>query len=312
MRGRWRRGLELRLVVHHGAAGVASGIIPMCRGLGRHIGSSLLALEDGFDPRCERAHLVVVRGPLLHDPPGALKLRLLRHGVVAQVDGFRRRFGFVPAPGFAPQPFPREREDRDLVLGIVGEILVQVCEAVGILREAVVDDAELIPRGGLPETLEVDHIQGTDVVRLPAKMGLPEAALPETVPVHVFVVVAERRVRVRGAVEVHLDELAHVCPDNLIRVHENHLLQVEGEKDVKEENFVRPDYPLLLCLFVQPARPLVGHELVLESVRLGKVREESLHLRAHVVFDEPELDRRSGVPKNAKDHDLLQPLVHVP
>ena len=43
-------------------------------------------------------------------------------------------------------------------------------------------------------------------------------------------------------------------------------------------------------LLVEPGRPLVGHELVVEAVALGHVRQETLHLGGHVVLDEPHLD----------------------
>ena len=45
-------------------------------------------------------------------------------------------------------------------------------------------------------------------------------------------------------------------------------------------------------LLVQPGRPLVGHQLILEAVALRHVRQEALHLRRHVVLDEPELGAR--------------------
>ena len=45
-------------------------------------------------------------------------------------------------------------------------------------------------------------------------------------------------------------------------------------------------------LLVQPGGPLVGDGLVLEAVARGHGRQEALHLRAHVVLDEPELHAR--------------------
>lgn len=65
--------------------------------------------------------------------------------------------------------------------------------------------------------------QRADVVRPTAEMVFPEALLPEPVPVHVFVVVAERRVCIRGALEVHIHQLSQVGPDDLIRVDKHHL-----------------------------------------------------------------------------------------
>jgi len=50
-----------------------------------------------------------------------------------------------------------------------------------------------------PEAGEVDDVQRGDVVRLPTQVVLPEPLPPEAEPVHVLVVVAERRVAVRRA-----------------------------------------------------------------------------------------------------------------
>jgi hypothetical protein len=54
------------------------------------------------------------------------------------------------------------------------------------------------------------------------------------------------------------------------------LLQVEREEDVQEEDLVRPDDALLLGLLVQPGRPLVRHQLVLEAILAGHMRDEIL------------------------------------
>ena len=42
-------------------------------------------------------------------------------------------------------------------------------------------------------------------------------------------------------------------------------------------------------LLVEPGRPLVSDKLVLKAVVLRHERQEALHLRRHVVLDEPEL-----------------------
>ena len=43
-----------------------------------------------------------------------------------------------------------QREDGHLVLGIVGQVLVQVAQAVGVLAELVIHDAQLVTRCDLP------------------------------------------------------------------------------------------------------------------------------------------------------------------
>lgn len=60
----------------------------------------------------------------------------------------------------------------------------------------------------------------------------------------------------------------------LISVDEDDLLDVEGEEDVEEEDLVAPDDALLLLLLMEPARPLVLDQLVLECVLFGHVRQE--------------------------------------
>ena len=43
---------------------------------------------------------------------------------------------------------------------------------------------------------------------------------------------------------------------------------------------------------MEPGGPFVGDEFILKPVVLGHVRQEALHLRGHVVLDEPELHPR--------------------
>jgi hypothetical protein len=47
--------------------------------------------------------------------------------------------GFVGTPGFAPEPLLRKGEDGHLVLGIVGQVLVQIGQRVRVAGELVVD-----------------------------------------------------------------------------------------------------------------------------------------------------------------------------
>lgn len=64
---------------------------------------------------------------------------------------------------------------------------------------------------------------------------------------------------------------------NLISVHKQDLVHRKRKQHVQEEDLVAPDDPLLLCLLVQPARPLVLDQLVLEAVLLRHVGDEFLH-----------------------------------
>lgn len=105
---------------------------------------------------------------------------------------------------------------------------------------------------------------------------LPVARLPESEALRVRIVIAHRRVSVRSAMEIQIDELLEIRSDNLVSVNEEDLLEVHREEDVEEEDLVRPDDPLLLLLRAEPRRPLVRDELVLESVLSSEVRDELL------------------------------------
>jgi len=59
-------------------------------------------------------HLVVVVGPLAHDPARRVQLGLFGERVVAQVDALRGLLGGLVAPGLAPQPLLRQGFDRHL------------------------------------------------------------------------------------------------------------------------------------------------------------------------------------------------------
>lgn len=105
---------------------------------------------------------------------------------------------------------------------------------------------------------------------------LPVARLPEPESLHLRIIIAHRRVPIRRAMQVEVDELLQVRAHDLVRVDEDDLLQVHREEHVEEQDLVRPDDALLLLLRAQPRRPLVRHELVFEVVRFREVRQEFL------------------------------------
>jgi hypothetical protein len=102
--------------------------------------------------------LAVEVGPLGDDAARGAQLGLLGQRVVAEVDRLRGRARGGAAPGLAPEPLARQRVDRHRVLRVVGQVLVEVGERVGVAREAVVDDAQPVARGGLPEALQVNDV----------------------------------------------------------------------------------------------------------------------------------------------------------
>ena len=105
---------------------------------------------------------------------------------------------------------------------------------------------------------------------------LPVTRLPKPEALRVRIVIAHRRVAVRSAMQIQIDELLEIRSDNLISVNEEDLLEVHREEDVEEEDLVRPDDPLLLLLRAEPRGPFVRDELVLEPIFGGKVRDEFL------------------------------------
>mmetsp|Transcript_27378 Transcript_27378/g.78779 ORF Transcript_27378/g.78779 Transcript_27378/m.78779 type:complete len:280 (-) Transcript_27378:419-1258(-) len=146
-------------------------------------------------------------------------------------------------------------------------------------------------------------------------MVLPVALLPEAEALGGGIAPrplrAEGRVAVDLALEVHVPQLAHIGPDDLVGVDVDDPVEPGGEEHVEEEDLVGPDEPLLLRLGVQPARPLVGHKLVIEGIPGGHVGDEFPELGAEEVVDEPEVQRTAGVLPHRLDHDPQQPLVQV-
>ena len=76
----------------------------------------------------------------------------------------------------------------------------------------------------------------------------------------------------------------------------------EWEKDVKKEDLVAPDEPLFLLLLVEPARPLVLDQLILETIMARHVWDKVLEGWGEIVLKEPEFDWMSGVFENTQHH----------
>ena len=140
-----------------------------------------------------------------------------------------------------------------------------------------VDDIECAITAVSPHRAERQRAANApDVVRFSSKEVLPISSLPETESLHRLVIVTHRSITVRSALEIQIDKLFQVRPDDLVSIDENDFLEVHGEKDVQEEDLVAPNDPLLLALRPEPRRPFVSDEFVLEAVLLCKVRNEFL------------------------------------
>ena len=140
-----------------------------------------------------------------------------------------------------------------------------------------VDDIECTTTTVSPHRTERQRAtDAPDVVRLPPEEVLPVSSLPESESLHRLVIVTHRSIAIRSALEIQIDELLQVRPNDLVGVDEDDFLEVHGEKDVQEENLVAPNDALLLALRPEPGRPFVRDEFVLEAVLLCKVRNEFL------------------------------------
>ena len=97
-----------------------------------------------------------------------------------QVNGLGGRLAGFATPGLAPEPLLGEALDGDLVDHVVGEVLVQVGQGVGVLGQGLVLPTEPVPCSQLSEPQQVHHVQGGDVVASVPKVVTPVASLPES------------------------------------------------------------------------------------------------------------------------------------
>ena len=63
----------------------------------------------------------------------------------------------------------------------VGQVLIQVSQAVGILAQHLVLPSQPVSSSQSPKSLQVNHIECTDVVPPVTKMTFPVATFPEPV-----------------------------------------------------------------------------------------------------------------------------------
>ena len=89
----------------------------------------------------------------------------------------------------------------------------------------------------------------------------------------------------------------------LIGIDKYDVFHGEREEYVEKENLVAPNKPLFFLLLVEPARPLVLHQLVLEPIVLRHVGDKVLEGRGEIVLQEPEFDWMSGVFEDTQHHD---------
>lgn len=96
-----------------------------------------------------------------------------------QVYGLGFLLAFVAAPGFTPEPLLWEGLDGYLVDHVVGQVLVEVGQTVGVLTQHLILAPKPVPRSQPTEPLQVNHIEGTNVVLAVTEMVPPVTLLPE-------------------------------------------------------------------------------------------------------------------------------------
>ena len=93
--------------------------------------------------------------------------------IVAEIDRLGIRLCFVRAPRFAPQPFLRKRENWHLVLGVVGQILVQIRQTAGVGRQGLVLGTQNIAYAILSEFFQVHNVESRNVIGFSSQMAFP-------------------------------------------------------------------------------------------------------------------------------------------
>merc|ERR1719357_1894160 len=117
--------------------------------------------------------------PLTKEP----KLSAARR-IVAKVNRLGILQTLLTTPCFAPKPLLWQAFNWDLVDHVVGQVLVQVAQRVGILAECLVLASQSVTSSYLPELDKVDHVNGGDVVFPTRQMVPPVTLLPESEPFH--------------------------------------------------------------------------------------------------------------------------------
>ena len=107
---------------------------------------------------------------------------------------------------------------------VVGQVLVQVAEGVGVLAECLVLAPKSVSCCNLSELHQVNHVDGRDVIFSTRQMISPVALFPEAEPFHFSVGVTEGGVTIGRTSEVQVPQLCQISPHDLVRVHKDDFL----------------------------------------------------------------------------------------
>ena len=97
-----------------------------------------------------------------------------------QVNGLGSWLCFLTAPGFTPEPVLGQGLDGDRMDHIVGQVLVQIGEGVGVLGQSLVLASQPISSCHLAKRHKVHQVESADVISPVTKVILPVALIPES------------------------------------------------------------------------------------------------------------------------------------
>ena len=112
----------------------------------------LVELRHVFDV----TYLVVEQRPLLNVLLRHVDLLKLRLRVVRQVDDHRPRLLLFQTPSAAPKEPLQERKDRNNVLCVVREVLVEVCKRFRVPNDQFIVLQQFVACAHPPEPLQID------------------------------------------------------------------------------------------------------------------------------------------------------------
>lgn len=134
----------------------------------------------------------------------------MREWIVAQVDGLCVGFCLIGAPGFAPEPFLRQTENRNSWLSEIGKILVEISETGGVSRELLIEFPEDAADSSLSELVEIHDEECADMIGFAFEMIVPVSLVPESELRGEAVVAAERCEPVDFALQVHVPKFGDI------------------------------------------------------------------------------------------------------
>ena len=79
-------------------------------------------------------------------------------------------------------------------------------------------------QGAAITSVQIDNVQSADVIWEAIQVFLPKSLSPESIPIHIFIIIAKRCVPVRSTFKVQLHQFLHICTHNLVCIYKDDLL----------------------------------------------------------------------------------------